>query len=478
MKKIVCFLLLSYFICSINAQNQAQICRLGFNTEMSNRYCWGIGKPIVVSVTAGSPAEKAGLKINDIIERISGIETIGRTSENIFALLHEERFIKLTVSNISYKNKEITFSKDCIPSDVISENQMVSAFPFYSLEDIQERTFACPFKTSIQECSEFDFLNYKTFGFAKDGSYGSSQGKESAVLNGFISKALEERGLKYRADNPDFVITTFYKLDDNARNYSPSENQDKLPQEWRYDINKKKFVKLPVYYNALIHERNVRYYGELKIQFVDKRSTDKKTYVIWECEARDAFAENYNLKNYAEINIPLMLMQYPYSQTEREGRYRYLKKCYNYTGVNYDMNNFKRIAYIDPVSPAAQAGLKEGDEILFINGLKAEAKSSELSSAYRNFIEITMPFRDEKTKYTDANGYDKCMEWDVFSYPKVETEIRKPKNKAVFSYLFNFKPYINMLSTNIVFFEIKRGKETLAFKVEPIVVSMESFENE
>ena len=455
------------------SQNEAKTCRLGFNYFISQDHYWGLGKPVVTTVYIDSPAEKAGLKINDIIERIDGVSAEGYSSDTIFAMLQEERYINLTVSNLGYRNKEITFSKDCDLMDAMNEKQLISAFAFYSLEDVQERAFGCPFKTTVNQDEKIDFLNYKTFCFKDD----PLQGDSISYLNDQIKKSLEKRGLTYNPEKPDLYISTSYSFKKN-NDYEPSENKDKLPQEQRYNVYTKTFEEVPIYYNPLIHERNVEQFLTLTINFIDPTySTKEEPFVVWQCTANESLANSYSIKNYAYIHIPLILMQYPYPQTFERARFRYFKKKYNYTGINYDMDNFQKIAYVDPVSPAAQAGIETGDLIQKINDLKMVGNPKKLSFSYRLFIQDTKPLRNEKTKYADMNGYDKCMFWDVFSYPKIEDALKRPEYDAVFSYLFNFRPYVNMLSTNNVLFNLKRGKELLNIQVEPIITECELFEN-
>ena len=458
------------------AQNQAQICKLGFTSEMSNRYYWGLSKPVVTSVSANSPAAKAGLKVNDIIERIAGQETAGLSADQVFAMLQEDKFIKLTISNLKYRNKEITFSKDCKLAGAINEEDLATSFSFYSLEDSQERGFTCPFKTTVKQCPEVNYMNYKTFSLAPD-TWGPIEGKAHDSLNEQLIKGLEGMGLTYKKENPDLYISASYIFRNNYE-YEPNGSRDKLPYEWRYNLHTGKFDLLPIYYNPLIHVRNIQSYVTVNVRFFDRKySTEKEPFIVWECSATDALAEPYPINEYATINIPLMLMQYPFPQTFETARFRYLRQKFNYTGINYDAENFKKVFHVDPVSPSAQAGIQAGDVIQKINDLKTEGDARKLSSSYRAFIDKTMPFRDEKTRYTDINGYSRCMYWNVFDYPKVEQEIRGSKSKAVFSYLFNFEPYVNMLSVNFVLFEIKRGKETLNIQVDPIITEIEYFQN-
>lgn len=363
MKRIL--FLISFFYSSFFSfgQNQAQECTLGFSYNISSHYYWGLAKPVVTSVLIDSPAEKAGLKINDIIEQINGIPTVGHYSGNISVMLQENRFINLTISNLGYKNKELTFSKDCSLMDAISEKQMASNFSSYSLGNIQEKIFTYPFKTAVQECTQINYLDYKTFGFTKN--------DPDNFPNNQIKTILEKRGLTYSERRPDLYIST---------NYLPEDAEQLLM---------------------------------LNISFIDpKYSTEETPYIVWQCRADD------------KVNIPLMLMQYPYTQTFENVQFRQIKKKYNYTGINYDINDFRKIIYVDPVSPAAQAGIKTGDIILKINDIK-------------------MIENPKKSNYNN-----------------------------VFSYLFNFEPY----PTGPISFDLKRGKQQLNIQVEPIDMEFDSFE--
>ena len=421
MKRIL--FLIAFFCSSFLSfsQNQAHLCQLGFNYNISYQYYWGFGKPVITSVHIDSPAGKAGLKINDIIERIGGIPTEGHYSEVIFSMLQEDKFIKLTVSNLGYKNKELTFSKDCDLMDAINEKQMISAFSFYGLEDVRERAFSCPFETTVKQNFQINYLNYKSFCLEKN----ALQNDSNNYLNEQIKMILEKRGLTHKTEKPDLYISTTYSYRKNE-DYAPSGNKEELAQEWRYNVNTRMFDKLPIYYNPLIPEKNIEQFLTLTINFIDpKYSTEEEPYVVWQCTTNESLANSYPINNYADIHIPLMLMQYPYPQTFENARFHYFKKKFNYTGINYDVNNFRKIVYVDPVSPASQAGIETDDIILKINGIK------------------------------------------------MINNLPKPEYNAVFSYLFNFEPY----PTNIISFNLKRGKRQLYVQVEPIIMESDLFEN-
>jgi len=368
MKRILFFLSFFCFAMLSYGQNLALGCGLGFDYEISYQSYWGMYRPVVKSVHVGSPAEKAGLRVNDIIEQINDLSTRNKYSEEIFAMLHEEKFLRLAVNNLAYRNKEIAFSKHCSLLDAVSEEQMASKFSSHSLGNIQEKSFSRPFKTTVKQSPAINFLQYKTFRFLDTNDSISFHGKTDIAIYEQIKKELESRGLVYTTGNPDLYISAVYS------------------------------------------------YYILNIRFVDPYlSTRKDPAVIWQCVVNELFSSES-----AKLNIPLMLLQYPYTKSFEEARFRSLKKKFNYTGIYYDMNDFRKIIHVDLVSPAARAGIQTGDEIRKINGIIMTGNSQEFNPAL--------------------------------------------------SYLFHFEP------AYVISLDLKRGKKQLTLEVEPIVIEFNSFE--
>ena len=71
MKKFYCLALFACHVLTSPAQDDVS-CRLGFSYEFSSNKNWGKDRPVIMKVYPNSPAEKAGLKQNDIIEGING----------------------------------------------------------------------------------------------------------------------------------------------------------------------------------------------------------------------------------------------------------------------------------------------------------------------------------------------------------------------------------------------------------------------
>ena len=47
-----------------------------------------------------------------------------------------------------------------------------------------------------------------------------------------------------------------------------------------------------------------------------------------------------------------------------------------------------------------------------MDGQSMNHSAEEVTAAYKQVITNTMPLRDERTAFTDANGFQLCMLWD------------------------------------------------------------------
>ena len=80
MKRAILSVLLLFAFLTGFAQNR-NICRLGITYDISQSDHWGKNKPVITSVIPYSPAELAGVKTNDIIIAIDGVQTTDISSE-------------------------------------------------------------------------------------------------------------------------------------------------------------------------------------------------------------------------------------------------------------------------------------------------------------------------------------------------------------------------------------------------------------
>jgi hypothetical protein len=205
------------------------------------------------------------------------------------------------------------------------------------------------------------------------------------------------------------------------------------------------------------------------LRFEDQKLN--KGRILWESEINELANQAFSLEEYAHIHLPLMLMQFPYVKYTRNAHFRVTKKKYNYTGINYNIDDISEVASVDPYSPAANAGIRPFDKIDAIENKRMDRTSQQFSSAYRQFLVNTMKLRDESTRFTDANGYPDCMYWNVSKYPSVVKNFKNKNNLTAFSYLFNYATFINPYGNNSCSFKLRRFKDKLEFVVRPEIRS-------
>jgi hypothetical protein len=214
-------------------------------------------------------------------------------------------------------------------------------------------------------------------------------------------------------------------------------------------------------------ETEAEYILQLGIRLVD--NCYMRGSVVWECEANELMSAPFRLENYAQTHVPLMCMQYPYAKYSRNVQFVLIRKKYNYTGINYDINRLERVMDVDLNSPAHQAGMQVSDVIEKIDNHNLNRTAEEYTAAYKQFIRNTMSLRNPETLFTDTNGFRLCMYWKEFSYTQVAETLRNPRSMAVFSYLFKYAPYVNPSGINTCTFRIRRGKEKMELVVHPSI---------
>jgi hypothetical protein len=454
----------------IAAKAQDTSCRYGFSYEISNDPHWGKNKPVITSVYPNSPAEFAGIKPYDIIEAVEGVPVTENVLDDIYLFLNPEGkdIVELTVKNFVSDGRKVKVRKECKSIYSLSEEQLATAFAMYAVEYTHERLFSCPFVTA-QTKDEVDFSVFKSFDFF---GRNDNQPELAKKINDLIKQELMKKNMSYNPVNPDIKIQIYYSFNKNP-NYKPktqkktgkdAESVDDRSYVYRYDVTRDRMTKFPFLPPNTI-ETEVEYILKLGIRFEDNKL--EKGRIIWECNANEFLNESYSLENFAFTHIPLMCMQFPYLKYGRNVQFRLSKKKYNYTGINYSIENISKIASVNLRSPAASAGILPSDEIDAIEDKRMDRTSQQFTSAYRQFLFGTLKLRDESTRFTDANGFPDCMYWDELKYPLVAKEFNSRKNLTAFSYLFKYAPFINPSGNNTCAFKIRRGKEKLEFILRP-----------
>lgn len=463
MRKIVLstFLLFSVFCCFGQTSNK-RVCRLGFTYDISQNSNWGKNNLVVTSVSPYSNAEKAGIQPYDIITHIESIPVSDVSNDEIAQLLNpaNKRNIMLTIKSTSSPSREVILNKECKQINEISENQLAMAFNMYSLETTSEREFVCPFKT-VATTDTVDFGQFRSYKFAAT----DENTELEANINRVIEKELAKKGFTNDEQNPDLLIQTFYYFDKNPNYVGPNPIKLKQPV-YRFNISRNKMEKVP-FLDPSASESEAAYLLQFGIRIIDQKVSAGR--VLWECEANELLEEAYHLEEYAQIHVPLMLMQFPYLKYKKNVHFTVSQCTYNYTGINYDMDKLSTVVSVDRNSPAHEAGVRAKDVIEGIEGQSTDYSIEEFTAAYRQFITNTMELRNPETRFTDSKGFSRCMYWDAFKYPQVNKAIQNPNNLTAFAYLYYFAPYINPTSNNAITFYVKQGTERKKIIIRPTI---------
>ena len=467
MKRIFLYILIGFAsISHLIAQSAMQTCNLGFAFEISNDPNWGNNEPVIVDVTPGSPAEQAGLQINDIILEVNGKGTFLKPYKTILSWFSEDdRQMSISIRNLSTTFKNLTIDKDCRLSNAITEAQLAPVFSFYSLEDVQDRRFLIPVKTTSN--SEVEFYQYRTFDFSPSDE---STRELDEQINAIFVRILGDKGLVRDTQNPDFIIQTYYSYTNNPLFKPESSTYNTYQPVWRFDMRNKRMVKLPLYNpSEAVRVDDIMYDLEFGYRFYDcKFLQPGQMTLIWEAQIKERLSRNYDIRQYLEMNLPLILLKFPYSGNKAFATYQVKYLAYNYTGIGYDMKDLKTVVSVAPNSPAAQAGILPGDIVLKIQNQDFNHTARSLTDGYRRFIAETMKYRDQSTKYTDSNGFKECMFWDISHYNNVEKALNNKRYKSAFSYLFNFNQYVSWDTPLMLDIEIEREGAKMNFDVRPL----------
>lgn len=466
MKNVILLILMMICsFCTISAQkNNMKVCRLGFDYEISQSNNWGKNKPVVKHITPYSSAELAGLKAFDIIEMIDGVAVTDIAIDEIPQLLNpvKENEVLLTVRNITSDEKRILIKKDCKKMNAITEEQLAVAYGMYSTETTYDREFMCPFKTTVTT-DPVDFANFQTFAFAP---IDESNRELETIINETIRKELSKRGLREDVVQPDIMIQTFYFFDKNPNYIGKNKVQLNKEKSYRFDISHNKMEEFP-FLSPSASETEAEYLLQFGIRMIDHKEV--KDRLLWECESNELLEKSFHLDDYARIHVPLMCLQYPYVKYTNNVPFTINKLSYNYTGIQYDIDQLNLVVSVDPNSPAHLAGVKVNDVIKSINNHPMNYSAEEFSEAFKKFIAFTLPSRDTNTLFTNTSGFKYCMSWDSSEYALIAETAQQEEFLPAFSYLYFFTPYINPSGNNACTFVVQQKTRESEIIIRPTI---------
>lgn len=435
-------------------------CDIGLLYQISYQTNWGDSHAVVVEVLPGSPAAKAGIKVGDVLLKIDGSDTQKMEEEAITAALLNplSSTVTLEIARLGHPSMTIKLTKECQSVESLDEGLMASAFGMYSLEDVSDRRFTMPFIHTLPTTR--DFMAYTTFTIPQE--------QRNTTVARVIARELQKKGLKEVNTGASLMVSIRGGVEQNTAYREGSDaNLDPSFRNYRYDYSTERFEDFPfLSINAPAFSGKQKMV--LDIELLDLKDNTK----VWSVTARELVNEDFSVERYVKAFGPLLFANFPFMRYVMNPTFVRHQNSYRYTGVSYDAKDLQIIRAIAPNSPAAKAGLREGDRIKTINGLPLKSSVSEMTKSYTDFIKASMDFRNPETRFPNDNGFQQCMYWQVDKYLQVADMIQQPKYNAAFAYLFSHRTYVHSPIIKEIVFEIERNGEPLSLLVTPELVTL------
>ena len=453
-------LLVILALCSFALTMQAQKAYVGLEYQLSYNDNWGANRPVILTVYPNSPAAQTGLRSGDIIEAINGQETHTMPEEEMIRLLQSEggASVDLLVSHFAYHRVERHLKPMAQPTGALTERDIARAFGMYSLEDESDILISYPISTGTE--GKTDLINYETFGFVRTNKQHTNR---DALIEQQITEALQALGLTYDQKNPDLLVDTYYSIVENSSYDASSARRSATVQtSLRIDPKAHKLVELPIL-PVESDKTLARFYLKFGITIYSGVNEHK---MLWTSEAEELLSDDYLLTDYTALTVPVMLLQFPFTRYFNSLVVRFATHRYLSLGINYQANNISTIHSLSPHSPAAEAGLRAGDEIVAING-RHIGTADELSKGYLAFVKKSMSCRTHERPFAIKDGPTNCRYWDAEDYARVAKLLDKDKYFGGFSYLFAFNPWITTAPRTGVVIDYLRDGVMQRVIVEP-----------
>lgn len=421
----------------------AQECRLGLEWRISSSQSWGNARPVVLAVDPYSPAARAELRAGDIIERIDGYATSGLTSAQVEELLHSpQQHHLLTVSRHGASSRQVLLTPECQPYGSITERSLAEILRGYSPEDASLLVIDYPFSYVYNET--IDLARVSTFALAKS----DPTSDIDRALDEELRTVLTEHGLRESAVKPDLVFSTYYQLDP----LPTAPATEGAGQSWRYAPQTRSLHVLPIVDSL---HADARYRLVLGVQAHRPGATS----LVWSCEAREWLSRGMTIEDYGRYALVPMLSGFPLVSRPAHPRLEVHALRYHYTGLVFSRSDLGHLASVDDDSPAMRVGLRAGDRIRSINGVRlTDTTPAAFLQDYARTLEDLAAYRDDNLPRLSGISV-----WRADAYLEVAERLRAEP----LSYLFGFRSYVSPGRAEAITIEIERNGRRHTVQVKP-----------
>ncbi len=317
-----------------------------------------------IRVEGKTPGLLFGLEIGDRITKINDIPVSELTNWHDHIKGEPGTFVKLEVER--FCNKTVTISD--IPRVLIRNEKCVTEEQYISIGIGDSQKFIS--SMSVLHDKSRDMFRYKTYDFEYTSQNDPLLEKE---LFRILGGQLDAKGMTRKQEDPDLLIVmTFFE--GTKEQYVPPQQIISSKIEKSYNIF---WGYIPV---ALTESQStpgytdITYINSFAFKCLDAKEigTSNVPPVVWSGSRSFSTKEKISLIDSCNIHLSWMMLQFP--ETWDHNSERGYTRLYPYTGLIFNLDNTLIIEEIVPNSPAFKAGLKKGDKILSINGIRLPVK--------------------------------------------------------------------------------------------------------
>ncbi len=329
-----------------------------------------------VHIAEGFPGDIYGLKYGDRIYTINDtkVRELANPVNEIKGL--PGTYVKLGIRQYYMDSIVVVSIPRILPvaGTLMSEGQIASNI--HSNINTDQRI---PSSMAVLADNEVDFYKYRTFDFDYSSADDPLLEKE---LFKILEKRLIDKGMIRDKTKPDVLILMKFFSGQKEQYIPPQQIVSTRVQtiyDWRWGL-----VPMPITQtNTQGGYTEVTYLTSISLKFLDANliSTSKLPPVLWSGSISQASKNKMSLIEKCDHLYGWLLFQFPYV-TYPNSEYNYGVK-YAYTGIIYNKNDLRTVAGVIPGSPAAEAGIQKGDEIVEINNYKIHKQWSDVKENER-----------------------------------------------------------------------------------------------